>query len=276
MRLLAACFLPVCILLLPACEENPSDARNPPGIHVEMVVLTGGSVRMGDIRGDGNRSDELPVHQVSLPPFMMSRYEITQELYLQITGSNPSGEIGNLQLPVENVTWLQAAAFCNQLSVLEGLTSCYTGLGESTVQCDFSANGYRLPTEAEWEYACRAGTESVYYVGDDAEALALAAWHAGNANGKTHAVGEKEANDFGLHDMHGNVAEWCWDWYDPAYYNTSSAQQPRGPGEGQAKVLRGGSCLSHVSELRSSFRGNVLPPGQKGRDTGIRLARSMK
>ena len=263
------------LALLVACNDGATDPDNPPSSLIDMITIPGGTARMGDIRGSANQPDELPVHQVNLKPFMISRHEVTQELYLQVMGKNPSYSTGSLDLPVENVTWYEVVEFCNALSALDGLTACYSGVAEKQVTCDFNANGYRLPTEAEWEYACRAGSETDYWSGSTDEDLNRVAWHAGNSEGNTHPVGGKEANGFGLYDMHGNVAEWCWDWYDPAYYATSPASDPEGPATGEEKVQRGGSYFTFTFGLRSSFRGNFLDPSLKGRDIGFRVARSM-
>jgi len=262
-------------ILLTACNDTATDPVNPPSSLIAMVTIAGGTARMGDINGQANQPDELPVHQVNVASFMMSRHEVTQELYLQVVGKNPSYNSGNLNLPVENVSWFEAVDFCNALSELEGLTSSYSRNQDSLVVCDFAVNGYRLPTEAEWEYACRAGTESDFYAGNSEEDLNAVAWHAGNAEGSTHPVGSKDGNGFGLQDMHGNVAEWCWDWYDPAYYASSPTEAPRVPATGAERVTRGGSFFMFIFELRSSFRGNVFVPSMKGRDVGFRVVRSM-
>ncbi|MBI5647456.1 MAG: SUMF1/EgtB/PvdO family nonheme iron enzyme [Ignavibacteriae bacterium] len=264
----------VSVCVFAGCDTG-TDTKNPPSTFIEMVTLNGGAFRMGNINGSGGQQDELPVHQVTVHPFMISRCEVTQELYVRATGRNPSIHTGVAKLPVENIDWYEAVAFCNSLSALENFTPCYTGITERNVQCDFGANGYRLPTEAEWEFACRAGTSTEYSSGDNVNALSVVGWHAGNSEGTTHPVGEREANGFGLFDMHGNVLEWCWDWYSASAYGANAVQDPRGPASGAEKVLRGGSAFLLATNHRSSCRSAYLTPGTKRRDTGMRVVRSI-
>jgi formylglycine-generating enzyme required for sulfatase activity len=205
------------------------------------------------------REDEKPAHAVLIDSFLMDRYEVTQALWDKIGKAealpNPSHFKG-VDLPVEQVTWPQAARFCNARSRFEGLKPCYN---EDTAECDFEANGYRLPTEAEWEYACRAGTTTDYAHGNDLKRLSEFAWLADNAGKKTHPVGQKQPNPWGLFDMHGNVAEWCNDIYDKDYYKSSPAKNPRGPVDGKEYVLRGGSWKSAAEALRSAYRLGETP-----------------
>jgi len=218
---------------------------------VEMVLIPAGSFEMGSKRG---REEEKPVHKVWIDAFFMDRHEVTQAEYEKLgkieAFPNPSHFKG-ADLPVEQVTWPQAARFCNARSRLEGLQPCYN---EDTAECNFQASGYRLPSEAEWEYACRAGTETDYSWGDGAEKLGGFAWSADNSGKKTHPVGLKKANLWGLLDMHGNVAEWCQDAFEKDYYQSSPEKNPRGPAEGKEYVLRGGSWKSPAEALRSSVR----------------------
>jgi formylglycine-generating enzyme required for sulfatase activity len=216
-----------------------------------MVLLPAGSFVMGSRHG---REDEAPPHTLWIDSFLMDRHEVTQAEYEKVGTaeaiSNPSHFKGP-DLPVEQVTWPQAARFCNARSRLEGLRLCYN---EDTGACDFQAEGYRLPTEAEWEYACRAGTDTEYSFGGDARKLGDFAWFADNAAKKTHPVGHKKPSPWGLFDMHGNVAEWCNDAYDKGYYKTTPEKNPRGPADGKEYVLRGGSWKSAAEVLRSSYR----------------------
>ena len=207
----------------------------------EMVSLPGGSFTMGSAKGG---ADEKP-HTVRVSPFLIDKYEVTQAEYSALMGNNPSNFKGPAH-PVECITWKDAALFCNKRSEKEGLKPCYD---PETWECDFSADGYRLPTEAEWEYACRAGTSgSLHFSGGD---LKQYAWMRGNSDEKTHPVGTLLPNDWGIHDMYGNVAEWCNDWYtaDPA-----GGDDPRGAETGAKRVLRGGSWKDRPKKISSSRR----------------------
>jgi formylglycine-generating enzyme required for sulfatase activity len=217
---------------------------------IEMVVIPAGSFEMGSKTG---RADEKPVHTVWLDSFLMDKTEVTQAEWEKLGNieafSNPSNFKGS-DLPVNQVKWGAAANFCNARSKLEGLKPCYN----DEIVCDFDADGYRLPTEAEWEYACRAGTTADYSFGNDARKLGDVGWFADNAGKTTHPVGQKKPNPWGLLDMHGNVAEWCHDVYDKDYYSSGAGRNPRGPAEGKQYVLRGGSWKSVAEGLRSSYR----------------------
>lgn len=202
---------------------------------------------MGGTKG---MPDETPVHKVEISSFWMDRYEVTQDQFAKYQLSDPSHFKGDRQ-PLEQVNWTDAALYCNERSLAEGLEPCYD---EETWACDFEANGYRLPTEAEWEYACRAGTDTTYSFDGTGQALKDHAWFADSAAGKTHPVGQKKPNPWSLYDMHGNVAEWCNDRYVESYYARSPAQDPRGPIEGDERVLRGGAWNSSADSCRSSYR----------------------
>jgi len=152
---------------------------------------------------------------------------------------------------VEQVRWSDAVRYCNARSKAEGLQPCYD---LNTWQVNVAANGYRLPTEAEWEYACRAGTRTKYFFGDDAGKLATFAWYKQNSGGKPRPVGTKPANPWGLYDIYGNVAEWCYDRYGRDYYSKSPVENPRGPATGDTRVLRGGSWDSDAAQCTSSYR----------------------
>jgi formylglycine-generating enzyme required for sulfatase activity len=184
---------------------------------------------------------------VGIPlPFLIDRYPITQDDYVEVMGRNPSHFVAP-RLPVDNVSWLDAVTFCNRLSELSGLQTAYNLIGKEAT-LDFSTNGYRLPTEAEWEYCCRSGDqEDRYGLIDDI------AWYNGNSEGKTHEVGKKAANRFGLYDMLGNVREWCNDWYQKRYPEGQQVGYV-GPESGFERVLRGGSWSDLPDCIRSSFR----------------------
>jgi formylglycine-generating enzyme len=245
--------------LLLGCSQpgtSTSGAGTPPIVKtkngVEMVSIPAGEFEMGSMNGD---ADEAPSHKVRLRAFLMDRYEVTQEQYDQLDLSHPS-HFRAPTSPVEMVGWAHAAKFCNERSVAEGLQPCYN---EDNGDCNFEANGYRLPTEAEWEYACRAGTTQNYSFGSDPRTLGDYAWFDDNAGKKTHPAGQKKPNPWGLYDLYGNVAEWCNDSYDKEYYRSSPVENPRGPGERPRYVLRGGAWNSKAKGLRSSARVGESP-----------------
>ncbi|MFC2167511.1 formylglycine-generating enzyme family protein [Acidobacteriota bacterium] len=214
---------------------------------VEMVVLPGGWFEMGD---EANADCDAPAHKVWVDSFYMDRYEVTQDLYFKLQISDSSRFEGE-NLPVEQKTWIDAVRFCNIRSYEEGLELCYD---EDTLECNFEAGGYRLPTEAEWEYACRAGTTSSYSYGDDPNELSRYAWFNPNAGGKTQTIGSRRPNSWGLFDMHGNVAEWCSDYYSEDYYSISPERNPSGPVIGELRVIRGGAWNSTLAACRSGYR----------------------
>ena len=194
---------------------------------------------------------EKPPHRVRLTqPFYLSRTEVTQQAYRQVMGENPSARQGDL-LPVEMVSWEDATIFCRKLSILE-------------------KREYRLPTEAEWEYACRAGTVTRYFFSEDPDRLDQFAWFDRNSGKQHHEVGQKKPNPWGLLDMLGNVREWCLDWYDDKYYGNSPEADPRGPAEGKDRVHRGGSWYYSARQASSSDR-DKLPPASKGPWLGFRI-----
>ncbi|MBI4662191.1 MAG: formylglycine-generating enzyme family protein [Verrucomicrobia bacterium] len=233
----------------PETAQTTKSIRTSSG--AEMVLVPAGSFSMGRSQG----ADTSPVHKVSVSAFYMDKYEVTQQAYELLMGVNIS-KFEAEKNPVEQVRWTQAAKYCNSRSFKEGLKPCYD---ETTWQCDFSANGYRLPTEAEWEYACRAGSQTAYSFGDDPEALRTCGWFKRNADKKTHPVGAKSPNAWGLHDMHGNVAEWCNDSYQAGYYKNSPASDPRGPEQGSTRVIRGGHWAASPEKCTSFYRMNDAP-----------------
>ncbi|MFH1719563.1 MAG: SUMF1/EgtB/PvdO family nonheme iron enzyme [Planctomycetota bacterium] len=214
---------------------------------LEMVVIPAGWFEMGSDKGT---PDESPVHRVWISSFWMDKYEVVQEQFAKFQFPDPS-HFKNPQNPLEQINWTDAALYCNERSRAEGLGPCYN---EETWECNFAAGGYRLPTEAEWEYACRAGTKSKYGFGDDARKLKDYAWFADNSSGKTHPVGQKKPNPWGLYDMHGNVTEWCNELYSEDYYGQSPDKDPKGPASGRERVLRGGAWNSSAESCRSAYR----------------------
>ena len=236
--------------------EHRSSAKTPEVIRtksgIEMVLVPGGRLLMGSNR---SYADESPAHDVRVDPFLMDRCEVTQEQYTKLVIGNPA-RFKAPRRPVEQIRWIEAAFYCNARSIAEDLEPCYD---EETGQCNSEANGYRLPTEAEWEYACRAGTGSDYFFGRGSRRLKEYAWYKENASEKPHPVGQKEPNPWGMFDMYGNVAEWCNDRYDEDYYKRSPARNPRGPAHGEKYVVRGGAWNSSADSCRSAYRACESP-----------------
>ena len=238
-------------------------------IPANMVRIQGGTFTMGSPDSEAGRSNNETRRQVTVGSFYLGKYEVSQGDYESVMGTNPSRFKG-ANLLVEQVSWYDAVEYCNALSRKEGLSPAYTisVSGDSrNVSWNRAANGYRLPTEAEWEYACRAGTTTPYYSGGSVN---NAGWFQANSRKKTHKVGSKKANAWGLYDMHGNVWEWCWDWYDG--YSSGSETDSGGPGSGASRVGRGGSWINGASELRSASRLSDSP-GLRIPILGLRLAR---
>ncbi|MFC1508943.1 SUMF1/EgtB/PvdO family nonheme iron enzyme, partial [Candidatus Omnitrophota bacterium] len=219
---------------------------------ITMASIPAGSFMMGTDEGDFR---ERPVHIVTLDAFEMSATEITQAQYEAIMNTNPSSFTGDDRLPVETVSWYDAVIFCNTLSDLACLDRCYNLI---SWECDFTKNGFRLPTEAEWEYACGAGAGTKYYTGDDESDLDRAGWYSGNSFA-IHPVGQKEPNAWGLFDMHGNIWEWCNDWGGENYYNESPIHNPIGTLSGTYRVLRGGSVANDANACQTANRNWVNP-----------------
>ena len=248
----------ISVLAFCSCEKRPVSSRSqiPSIINTaggqEMVLLPAGEFMMGSTRGE---TDEAPPHKVRLNSFLMDRTEVTQEMYEKLRLVNPS-KVKGPKLPVHMMSWVLAARYCNERSKREGLDPCYN---EENATCDFTRNGYRLPTEAEWEYACRAGGDGEAAIESNPAPLRKHVWFADNSGGKPHPVAEKPPNPWGLYDMLGNIAEWCNDIYDKQYYRNSPADNPRGPQDGEKYVVRGGSYNSPSRALRPSARAEDNP-----------------
>lgn len=216
-----------------------------------FVTIPSGTVEMRD-----DRRKEVWLSKIET--FELSKYPITQDLYEAITGENPSTFKGE-RLPVETVAWIDAVNFCNRLSALAGKTKCYTvNLSTENVEFDPKANGFRLPTEAEWQYACQAGTKQIRY-----GALAEIAWVKENSGDRTHEVGQKQPNEWGLYDMLGNVWEWCTDIYDETVY-------------GSYRVFRGGGWCDQERSVMATTRRRSHPFSFKIDDLGFRVARNLE
>ena len=244
------------MILLNSCGKSPRTGAVrvtlPAGgtVDLDMIKLPGGSFQMGSEKG---AETERPVHSVKIKPFAIGKYEVTQAQWaLVMGGANPSANKASQDLPVENVSWTDVQSFLRRLG-----------------------NGYRLPTEAEWEYAARAGTVTDFYFGEDASKSGDFSWFNGNSGDKTHPVGTKPANNFGLFDMYGNVFEWCEDdWhltYDGAPADgTAWVASPRE----SLRVLRGGSYSADEVSARSADRARN-ESGYRAADIGFRLAKSL-
>ena len=240
----------------------------------EMVHIPAGDFMMGALEDDEDAWDqERPRHKVTLTrDFLMGKYAVTQALWQSVMGSNPSWFKG-ANLPVEQVSWFDCVAFCNKLSEQEGLTPAYSINGQD-VTCNWKANGYRLPTEAEWEYSARANQSFKYAGSDNVDEVA---WYDGNSEDETHPVDQKKPNGFGLYDMSGNVYEWCWNWWpETGNYSTESQQNsvdnPTGNPTGSLRVYRGGSWFGSPEYVRTSYR-NRNDPTARNFILGFRICR---
>lgn len=224
-------------------------------IGMEFVLIPSGSFMMGkNPHFEYGSPDETPQHKVKISkPFYLGKYEVTQEQWVSIMGTNPSEFKGRTN-PVEQVSCYDVKAFINKLNEKEG------------------TDKYRLPTEAEWEYSCRAGSTTTYYWGDEMDGSYC--WYWENSGRKTHPVGQKQPNAWGLYDMHGNVSELCSDWYGKYYYSSRQSTDPLGVfGSSTTRVHRGGCWESSAHNCRSAKR-NARGPGFKFSDRGFRLALS--
>jgi serine/threonine protein kinase/formylglycine-generating enzyme required for sulfatase activity len=240
-------------------------------------LIPSGSFEMGAARDEPTAPEDVgskPRHLVRITrPFYLADHEVKQEEYQAITGLNPGQFKGNPNLPVDSVSWFEAVSFCNRLSQRENRKPYYQVsemYGPVTV---LGGNGYRLPTEAEWEYACRAGSTTRFPFGDDASKLDDFAWTSQTSGGRTHPVGQKRPNGFGLFDMSGNVSEWCWDWLGETYYQLGFNEDPTGPTVGIKRVHRGGS-YQRIDPLcfASAYRGFGHDPHATLDWVGFRVA----
>ena len=251
----------------------------------QMVFVPGGTFTMGRTTGSGD-DNELPTHNVTMNSFYMNKYLVTQAEYAAVMDPNP-GVRANY--PVHSISWYSALRYSNLRSMNEGLTPVYS-IGGSTnpavwgtepdypiwnaATCNWSANGYRLPTEAEWEYAARGATNNPDYLYSGSDDLNAVAWYVeNNADYGSKPVGTKAPNALGLYDMSGNLYEWCWDWIDNSYYSSSPINNPRGPNTGDRRVLRGGDWSSSAGNCRVANRHQNFPSGMTN-GVGFRVVRS--
>ena len=260
----------------------------------DFISIKGGTFKMGSPETENWRGDDETQHEVTVGDFSMAAHEVTQEEYQSIMGTNPSNFNRGGRLPVENVSWMDAIRYCNARSDKEGLTPAYT-IDGSKVIWNREADGYRLPTEAEWEYACRAGTatpfntetsigadEANYYghypyeIEENYFSQSNLTTKPGIYRGETVPVGSFQPNRLGLYDMHGNVAEWCWDVYGPyTLTDTGDATpqtNPAGPAEGTRRVNRGGGWNDFAKNMRSAYRA-ATPQENRSFNLGFRLVR---
>jgi len=234
--------------------ENTIEVINLNNVTFTFVSIPSGTFGMGSSTGD---LDEDPPHTITITKgFQILKYEVTQAQWEVVMGSNPS-HFDSDNKPVETVSWDDCQSFISRLNELD------------------PDHIYRLPTEAEWEYACRAGSTTIYSYGDDSAQLGQYAWYDDNSNDKTHPVGEKKPNTWGMYDMHGNVLEWCQDWYDSDYYENSPGTDPQGPNSGSDRVIRGGCWINFAAFCRSACR-SKNDPYDWSRNIGLRLLRTEK
>ncbi|TGD58064.1 formylglycine-generating enzyme family protein [Flavobacterium humi] len=248
---------------------------------LEMVKVEGGTYQMGS--KDDNRNaetDEQKQHEVKVNSFEINKLEVSvwewKEYCKKTKRKLPATPVWGWHdnYPITNVTWFEAVNYCNWLSKQDGLKPAYSVNGPNYA-CDFNASGYRLPTEAEWEFAAKGGTKSKGYVfagSNDSEELA---WFIKNSNKSPHSVGTKLPNELGIYDMNGNVWEWCWDWYNKEYYKIEDGNNPKGPLRGEKKSVRGGSWDSQENYLRTANRISTLPE-KTNEFYGFRLARTIR
>ena len=266
------------MMFIISCSDDGNSVQVDKTVKGNLVLIPAGPFSLGNTGSyEGEYDEKPPVTIIISKPFYISKYEITQQQYKAVMGNNPSEFKGD-NLPVEQVSWYDALDFCNRLSKSEGLTQCYT-INGTKVTCDFEANGYRLPTEAEWEYAAKAGTKTDFYSGKLTYSgnspidpnLDKIAWYSANSSNATHPVGQKTPNAFGLYDMSGNVWEWCWDRY--AEYPSVETKDYQGPEIGTYRVYRGGGWRNLAWYCRSTNRDrNYLD--DKNNSLGFRVVKA--
>lgn len=243
--------------------QNTTRPQSNPRVD-DLVLIRGGTFQMGSY----NQADEQPVREISISPFYMTKTELSQSEWTAIMGQHKFGESGG-NLPADNVDFQDAIDYCNQRSLREGLQLCYSYVGDQLV-CDWNASGYRLPTEAEWEFAARGGNRGIGLLYSGSNDVYKVAWFKNNSKTK-QAVGRKLANELNLFDLSGNAWEWCWDFHGP--YQADVFSDPHGPSYGSQRVVRGGCYIDDEYKCTVSFR-SKLKPLQKGKFIGFRIVRS--
>jgi len=247
------------IFVLAVNAQNDSQSLEPSnktftvnGVSFTMVYVEGGTFTMGATSEQGSEAhdSEKPAHSVTLSSYMIGQTEVTQALWQAVMGNNPSNFKGDSRRPVEKVSWKNCQKFLRKLNSITG-------------------QNFRLPTEAEWEFAARGGTKSLGYKYSGSNNIDDVAWYTYNSGRTTHPVGTKAANELGIYDMSGNVYEWCSDWYGS--YSSSSQTNPQGSSSDSYRVLRGGGWCDDARHCRVALRG-WSSPGSRGNDLGLRLS----
>ena len=267
------------LVMFAGCATPGQVAERPAAIGDGFIRVEGGTFQMGSPDGGVRFENELPMRSVTVSTFYMDRFPVTQGEWYDLVGYNPSyfqgdraaGGTSWRNLPVERVNWLEAAQFANAKSARAGLTPAYTIVG-TRITWNRQANGYRLPTEAEWEFAARGGNvcrENFTFSGSNT--LAEVGWLRETSGGTTHPVGSLAPNALGLYDMTGNVYEWMWDFYGP--YPSLTQTNPTGPAEGTTRVRRGGCRNCQEWYVTATFRNGFNPEARTG-GIGLRLVRS--
>ena len=248
-------FVAPAVPVIPPPVENSDSGRTYTvnGVSFTMIAVKGGTFQMGATaeHADYATDIEYPVHNVTLSDYYIGETEVTQELWDAVMGSNPSSFTGNMQYPVEQVSWNDCQEFISKLNALTG-------------------ENFKLPTEAQWEYAARGGNKASGYLYSGSNNIGDVAWYYYNSNDKTHAVKTKAPNELGIYDMSGNVWEWCSDW--SGSYSSSSVTDPVGPSSGSDRVLRGGNWYGHAFHCRVTNRPESNPD-YRDPSIGLRLAR---
>jgi sulfatase modifying factor 1 len=254
-----------------------------------VVFVQGGTFTMGDTHNFGLYG-ALPLHEVTLSSYYISKFEVTQGDWISVMSNNPSVYQGDINRPVETVSWYDCIAFCNKKSIQDGYIPCYTYIGYGTnplnwpsgwntslhnnILCNWNTNGYRLPSEAEWEFAARGGIYSHDYVYSGSDNINEVAWWEGNSAYHTNPVGQKLPNELGLYDLTGNIHERVWDWW--AFYTSEAQINPHGPNDGQERVRKGNSFVDVDYNMPVPARGSAPPYSTETfySNVGFRIARS--